>query len=58
MCMAGGGEKVKGRDFPGSSVVKTSPSKTGCVGSIPGQGTKILQALWSENQNCKTEAIL
>ena len=41
----GEGEKVKGRDFSGSPVVKTSLSKTGCAGSIPGQGTKIPHAL-------------
>ena len=29
------------RDFPGGPVVKTSPSNTGAVGSIPGWGAKI-----------------
>ena len=28
-------------DFPGGPVVKTSPSSSGGVGSIPSQGTKI-----------------
>ena len=28
-------------DFPGSPVVKTSPSRTGHAGSIPGQGAKV-----------------
>ena len=32
------------RDLPGGSVVKTSPSKAGGVGSIPGWGTKIPHA--------------
>ena len=31
----------KKRDFPGSSVVKTSPSIAKGVGSIPGWGVKI-----------------
>ena len=33
------------RDFPGGPVVKTSPSNTGAVGSIPGWGAKISHAL-------------
>ena len=37
------------RDFPGSPVVKTSPSNAGGAGSIPGQGTKIPQASWPKN---------
>ena len=40
-------------DFPGSPVVKTSPSNAEGVGLIPGQGAKIPLALWSENQNIK-----
>ena len=40
-------------DFPGGPVVKTSPSKAGGVGSIPGQGFKIPHASWPENQNIK-----
>ena len=40
-------------DFPGSPVVKTSPSNAGGVGSIPGQGAKIPHALWPKNQNIK-----
>ena len=34
------------KDFPGSPVVKTSPSNTGSTGLIPGQGAKISHALW------------
>ena len=34
-------------------MVKTSPSKAGGVGSIPGQGVKIPHASWPENQNIK-----
>ena len=30
------------REFPGGPVVKTPPSNAGLVGSIPGQGTKVL----------------
>ena len=37
--------KIYERYFPGS-VVETSPSSTGGVGSIPGEGTKILHALF------------
>ena len=40
-------------DFPGSPVVKTSPSNAGGVGSIPGQGAKIPHALQPNNQNIK-----
>ena len=40
-------------DFPGGPAVKTSPSKTGGVGSIPGQGIKIPHALRPKNQNIK-----
>ena len=39
-------------DFPGSPVVKNSPSNAG-VGSIPGPGAKISRALGSKNQNIK-----
>ena len=45
--------KVSCRDLPGSPVVKTLPSNTGCVGSIPGQGAKILHVLWLKNENMK-----
>ena len=45
--------KVSCRDYPGSPVVKTLPSNTGCVGSIPGQGAKILHVLWLKNENMK-----
>ena len=34
-------EKGKIWDFPGSPVVRTSPSNAGGVSSIPGQGAKI-----------------
>ena len=33
-------------DFPGGPFVGTSPFTVGGVGSIPGQGAKIPQALW------------
>ena len=39
--------KKKKKDFPGSPVVKNLPSSAGDVGSIPGQGTKIPQAVGS-----------
>ena len=34
-------------------MVKTSLSNAGGVGSIPGQGAKILHASWQKNQNIK-----
>ena len=40
-------------DFPGSPVVKTSPSNAGGAGLIPGQGTKVPQASRPKNQNMK-----
>ena len=46
-------ERVSCRHFPGSPVVKTLPSNTWCVGSIPGQGAKILHALWLKNEKMK-----
>ena len=45
-------------DFPGSPVVKTSPSNAGGAGSIPGRGATIPHALWPENQKHKTAAML
>ena len=41
------------RDFPGSPVVKTSPSNAGGAGSIPGWGAKIPHASRPKNQNKK-----
>ena len=51
-------EKEMDWDFPGGPVVKTSPSKAGGAGSIPGQGTKIPLALWPKNQNIKKSNIV
>ena len=45
-------------DFPGSPVVKTSPSNAGDESSIPGQGAKIPHASQPKHQTIKTEAIL
>ena len=45
-------------DFPGGLVIKTLHFKAGVVGSIPGQGAKILNALGSKTQKHKAEAIL
>ena len=42
-------------DFPGGSVVKTSPSGAGSVGSIPGEGAKILHASWPKKTECKQQ---
>ena len=40
-------------DFPGSPVVKTSPSSAGGAGSIPGWGAKMPHASQPKNQNTK-----
>ena len=40
-------------DFPGSPVVRTSPSNAGGAGLIPGQGVKIPHASRPKNQNMK-----
>ena len=45
--------KTQVRDFPGSLVVKTSPSNAGGASLIPGQGTKIPHASWPKYQNVK-----
>ena len=45
--------KNKIRASPGNLEVKTSHSSAGGVGSIPGQSTKIPQALQPKNQNIK-----
>ena len=37
------------RDFPGRPVVRTL--RFHCLGSIPGRGTKIPQAMWHGNKN-------
>ena len=39
--MLAGPSSGQRKDFPGSPVVKTSPSNAGCAGSIPGWGEKI-----------------
>ena len=43
------------RNFPGDSVVKTSPSNAGGEGSIPGCGAKIPHALGQKNQQNKQQ---
>ena len=43
------------RDFPGSPVVKTSPSSAEGVGSIPGWGAEKPHASWPKGQNIKQE---
>ena len=40
-------------DFPGSPVVKTSPSNAGVAGLIPGWGAKIPHASRPKHQNVK-----
>ena len=45
--------KENSRDFPGGPMVKTSSSKAGGEGSIPGRGAKIPHALWPKKQNIK-----
>ena len=41
------------QDFPGSQVVKTSPSNAGDMSLIPGRGIKIPQALWQKKKKDK-----
>ena len=41
-------------DFPGSSVVENLPWSAGDMGSIPGQGTKILQAMEKLSPRART----
>ena len=50
------GCKTQGGDFPGSPVVKASPSNEGGVDLIPGQGAKIPHILWPKHQNIKETA--
>ena len=45
--------KYNWRDFPGSPVVKTSPSNAEGVGLIPGRGAKIPHASGPKIQNIK-----
>ena len=50
----GGGIRTsQPRDFPHGPVVKTPPSNSEGVGSIPGRGAKIPHALKPKNQNIK-----
>ena len=48
----------KGTDFPGSPVVKTSPSSVRDTGSISGQGAEISTCPRAKEPKHKTEAIL
>ena len=48
---------LKWRDFPGSPVVKTSPSNAGGAGSIPGGEDKVPNASRPKKPEYKTEAI-
>ena len=51
-------KKLGDRDFPGGPVVKTSPSKAGGTGLIPGQRAKIPHASQPKQPKHKTGAIL
>ena len=46
-------QEVEFWDFPDGPVVKTLPSNTESMGSIPGQGAKIPYAWKPRNQNVK-----
>ena len=50
--------KVSEGDYPGSSVVKISPSNARGTGSIPGWGAKIPHVSWPKNQNVKQKQIV
>ena len=49
-------QEYANRDFPGSPVVKTSPSNAGGEDSIPGRGAKIAHASQPKNQNIKNRS--
>ena len=46
-------ERAETWEFPGCSVVKTSPSYTRGVGLISGQAATFPHASWPKNQNIK-----
>ena len=46
-------KKIMCGDFPGSVVVKTSPSTAGGAGSTPGWGVRIPHASWPKCQGLK-----
>ena len=46
-----GRNKKSIRDFPGSLVIKTLPSKARSIGLVPGWGAKIPHASWPKNKN-------
>ena len=47
-----------GKEYPGSLASKTSPSRAGDAGSIPGWGAQIPLIPQSENQNTKQSVLL
>ena len=46
------------QDFPGSQVVKTSPSNAGDMSLIPGRGIKIPQALWQKKKMIRKHIVI
>ena len=56
--MHGEDKDVPEGTFPGSPVVKTSPSNAAGEGSIPDWGAKNPHVSWPKDQTHKTEAIL
>ena len=44
-------------DFPGGPIVKNLPCNAGDVGSVPGQGTKILYAIEQQIPNATTTEV-
>ena len=49
---------ILSKDLSSGPGVKNEPSNAQGMGLIPGQGAKILDALWPRNKKHKTEAIL
>ena len=45
-------------DFPGGSVMMTSPSNAGGMGAIPGRGARTWHALGPRDQNTEREMVL
>ena len=52
--LMGKSRNKKYRDFPSGPVVKTLSFDAGDMGSIPGQGTKISQAMQHDNTHTHT----
>ena len=50
--------EIKSGDFPGGPMVKNLPSNAKDMGSIPGQGTKILHTAWQISPHATTTELV